>query len=124
MDIQFAYVQKKTTNEKFIIIYKDDKSPINIYKMCYESIYNKTYNEDLNIYDLIYIKIGLKINYNKDIWIKLVKENMKTLNLIHLIDDMHLMIIYNSNYILFEYDSNKEILNNILIDTFFESYIY
>jgi hypothetical protein len=49
---------------------------------------------------------------------------MKTLNLIHLIDDMHLMIIYNSNYILFEYDSNKEILNNILIDTFFESYIY
>jgi len=124
MDIQFAYVQKKTTNEKFIIIYKDDKSPINIYKMCYESIYNKTYNEDINIYDLIYIKIGLKINYNKDIWIKLVKENMKTLNLIHLIDDMHLMIIYNSNYILFEYDSNKEILNNILIDTFFESYIY
>ncbi len=124
MDIQFAYVQKKTTNEKFVIIYKDDKSPINIYKMCYESIYNKTYNEDLNIYDLIYIKIGLKINYNKDIWIKLVKENMKTLNLIHLIDDMHLMIIYNSNYILFEYDSNKEILNNILIDTFFESYIY
>ncbi len=124
MDIQFAYVQKKTTNEKFVIIYKDDKSAINIYKMCYESIYNKTYNEDLNIYDLIYIKIGLKINYNKDIWIKLVKENMKTLNLIHLIDDMHLMIIYNSNYILFEYDSNKEILNNILIDTFFESYIY
>lgn len=124
MDIQFAYVQKKTTNENFVIIYKDDKSPINIYKMCYESIYNKTYNEDLNIYDLIYIKIGLKINYNKNIWIKLVKENMKTLNLIHLIDDMHLMTIYNSNYILFEYDFNKEILNNILIDIFFESYIY
>ncbi len=124
MFIQFAYVQKKTTNENFVVIYKENIDIINVYKLSYESLYHQNYNENINIYDHIYIKKGLKIEYKQEIWNILVKSNMKTLNLINLIDDIHLLAIYNSNHLIFNYDDNKEILKNILINTFFEHYIY
>ena len=104
--IQFIYVQKKDNLEEFIIIFKENIK--DIYEAIYSILYNTISNTNINYIKLFYIKKGLVIEYNDNIWNKILKLYYKNLNIVKLIDSEYLISISNNNYLDFDYKKNKK----------------
>lgn len=118
MNIHFIYVQKKENLDEFIFIFrkKDDIEDLN--KKIYTILYNTEPQDDINYIQLFYIKKGLVINFNNDIWNKIMYISYKNLDILKLIDKKHLSAIKYSSCLFFNYQKNKNEIDNIIIEGF------
>jgi hypothetical protein len=121
MNIHFIYVQKKENLEEFIFIFrKRDEKIESIYlnKKIYSILYNDDTNDDINYIKLFYIKKGLVINFNDDIWNKIIHLNYKNLGILKLIDRGCLSTVKHSSCLYFDYKQNKNEMDDIIIEAF------
>lgn len=124
MNIHFIYVQKKENLEDYIFIFrkKDEKiDSIELNKKIYSILYNDNFNnsnDDINYIKLFYIKKGLVIKFNDDIWNKIIYLNYKNLDILKLIDRGCLSAIKHSSCLYFDYKQNKNEMDDIIIEAF------
>lgn len=121
MSIQFIYVQIKENLDEFIFIinnkHKDNVLDLN--RIIYSKLYHNNHNidNDINYFKLFYIKEGFKINFNIEIWNKLIYQYYKTLNIINLIDSKYLNLIKLNDCLFFNYKKYKNEIDNIIIES-------
>ena len=123
MDIQFIYVQIKENLEEYIVAYKKETSSEDINKLIYNNLYNEDtiYNSDkndINYIKLFYVKKGLTIPYEQNIWDKLLHIRFSNLDIKVLIDEKKLTHINKSNCLHFNYKNNKNQIDKLIIDSF------
>ena len=118
MNIHFYYIQKKENLEEYIFVFKNKDEIIDLNKRIYSSLYNENANYDINYIQLFYIKKGLVINFNNDIWNKITHLSYKNLNILKLIDTKNLSTIKYSSCLFFEYLKNKNEIDDIIIEAF------
>lgn len=121
MYINFYFVDIKKEKKTYIIIYKSDKQHIsfnNINTLIYNKLNNLqlTNTDSINYHELFYIKQGISIIYNNEIWNKLVSIYLKKTELIYLIDEKYIKNIYSSEMILFLIDDYQNDIKQFLIN--------
>lgn len=129
MKIQFIYVQKKENLEEFVFIFKKKdcidiqartEESSNLNKIIYSILYNDRLNTsvDINYIKLFYIKKGMTIDFNKEIWNKLLNLNYRNLDILKLIDVDYLLSINSTSCLHFNYKKNQNEINDIIIESF------
>jgi hypothetical protein len=116
--MHFVYVQKKENLEEFIFVFKKKDDIIDLNKKIYSILYNDNITNDcINYINLFYIKKGLLIKFNNDIWNKFLYLNYKNLDILKLIDSEYLSNIKDNNYLFFNYKKNKNEIDSIIIES-------
>lgn len=132
MYINFYFVDIKKEKKSYIIIYKSDEKIISFYKIN-TIIYNKlnniaitnvdtSDNNSINYHELFYIKQGISIIYNNNIWNDLISIYLKKTELIYLIDENYIKNIYSHDIILFLIDDYKHDIKQFLINYYNNHY--
>ncbi len=82
MLIHIYYIEEKEKNKQFIIFskisYRKNENISDFYKNVYMILNNsnKEINKDINLYDILYIKYGLYINFSNQIWNKILLKHL------------------------------------------------
>lgn len=118
MKIHFHYVQIKENLDEYIFIFKKKDEFEDLNKKIYSILYDENANDDINYIKLFYIKKGLVINFNDDIWNKITYLSYKNLDIIKLIDKGRLSAIKYSSCLYFNYKENKNEIDDIIIEGF------
>ncbi len=79
MNIHFIYVQKKENLEEYIFVFRKKDEILDLNERVYSILYNDKINDNINYIQLFYIKKGLVINFNDDIWDKITNLSYKNL---------------------------------------------
>lgn len=122
----------KKEKKSYIIIYKSDEKIISFYKIN-TIIYNKLNNiaitnvdtsddNSINYHELFYIKQGISITYNNNIWNDLISIYLKKTELIYLIDENYIKNIYSHDIVLFLIDDYKHDIKQFLINYYNNHY--
>lgn len=133
MFLHFYYVNCKKEKKDYIIIYKYNKEIISfseINNILYKEIYNdkiddnNAKNDDntdtgngnnINFYELFYIKEGVKIKYERELWNNIINMYLNKLNIHIIINDKYVEKIWNSDLLLFSIDIYDDSLKQFLI---------
>jgi hypothetical protein len=118
MNIHFIYVQKKENLEEYIFVFRKKDYIEDLNEKIYTSLYNEKINENTNYIKLFYIKKGLIIKFNDDIWNKITYLSYKNLNILKLIDTKYLSAIKYSSCLFFDYSKNKNEIDDVIIEGF------
>lgn len=118
MNIHFIYVQKKENLEEYIFVFRKKDILEDLNEKIYSSLYNEKINDNTNYIKLFYIKKGLVINFNDDIWNKIIHLSYKNLNILKLIDTKYLSAIKYNSCLFFDYAKNKNEIDGIIIESF------
>lgn len=118
MNIHFIYIQKKENLDEYIFVFRKKDELEDLNEKIYSSLYNEKINDNTNYIKLFYIKKGLVINFNDDIWNKIIHLSYKNLNILKLIDIKYLSSIKYSSCLFFDYLKNKNEIDDIIIESF------
>lgn len=133
MFLHFYFINIKKEKKNYLMVYKTDIKTINV-KDINNLLYNKLNNKpsiissventtnNINYYELFYIKQGLSIIYNKEIWNKLIQIYLNKIELQYLIDDKYIKNIYSSDIILYLIDNYQEDIKQFLIKYYGDIY--
>lgn len=119
MFLHFYYVNCKKEKKDYIIIYKFKNEVISfnqINSVLYSEFNNNTLEDkNINYYELFYIKEGLKIKYEKELWNNIINMYLNKLNIHMIIDEKYVEKLWNSNLLLFLIDKYDNSLKEFLI---------
>lgn len=121
MFLHFYYVNCKKEKKDYIVIYKYTNEIISfshINTVLYKELNNISLENsisNLNFYELFYIKEGLKIKYEKELWNKIINMYLNKLNVHMIIDEKYVENIWNNDLLLFLIDKYDESLKDFLI---------
>ena len=118
MNIHFIYIQKKENLDEYIFVFRKKDELEDLNEKIYSSLYNEKINDNTNYIKLFYIKKGLVIDFNDDIWNKIIHLSYKNLNILKLIDIKYLSSIKYSSCLFFDYLKNKNEIDDIIIESF------
>ncbi len=117
MLLHFYYVNFKKEKKDYIIIYKCKESEVSfndINTILYKTINNEI-NENINFYELFYIKEGIKIEFNNNIWNDIINIYLNKINIQMIIDNKYIENIYNTDLLLFLIDEYNDQLKQFLL---------
>jgi len=129
MFLHFYFVNIKKEKKNYLMIYKSDDTIINFKDInnllynelnnisCLPSIISSSSNntDNINYHELFYIKQGLSISYNKDIWNELIQIYLNKIELQYLIDDKYIKNLYSYNILLYLMDDYQKDIKQFLI---------
>lgn len=121
MYTHFIYIVLKKDKEKYLFAYKSKEEDLiitELNKIIYKELYNlsgqDTVDENINYFEIFYLKKGLIIK--EDIWKDIIKIYMQKLDIITLINEEYIKELYAKDIIYFNIsDYNKE-LNKYICD--------
>lgn len=129
MFLHFYFVNIKKEKKNYLMIYKSDDTIIKFKDInnilynelnnisCLPSIISSSSNntDNINYHELFYIKQGLSIPYNKDIWNELIQINLNKIELQYLIDDKYIKNLYSYDILLYLMDDYQKDMKQFLI---------
>jgi|LauGreDrversion4_2_1035121.scaffolds.fasta_scaffold02290_1 hypothetical protein len=113
MIINFYFVNLKKDKKSYIVITNKET---NVNELLYNKLYNIPVTNSINYYEFFYIKKGMQILWDQNIWDELVKIYLSKLDLLYLIDQEYILNIYSNEMILFSLDEYETQIKQFIMN--------
>jgi hypothetical protein len=113
MIINFYFVNLKKDKKSYIVITNKET---NVNELLYNKLYNIPVTNSINYYEFFYIKKGMQILWDQNIWDELVKIYLSKLDLLYLIDQEYILNIYSNDMILFSLDEYETQIKQFIMN--------